>query len=191
MSNFKKSYIATQSFRQPLGISLVDFLGIWSGGSHSKASICFRVQKTVLTRQTIPVSVLQISPPPPPPLLPQPQHPKRPSLRKGGQQNPTSLGRQQAARSPRAKCLPAITRPRACFPRPGGAVPPHALPHVGGSLGQRFHAPLLLPCAGPQSRGGARAAVLRPSTYWGVACRAAGGVWGSFFGRLTFHILIM
>lgn len=154
-------------------------------------SICLGVQKTVLTTSTIPVSVLQISPPPPPPLLPQPQHPKRPSLRKGGQQNPTSFGRQQAAQSPRAKRLLAITCRRACFPRPGGAAPPHALPHVGGSLGQRNHAPLLLPRARPQSRGGARAAVLRPSTYWGVACRAAGGVWRSFFGRLTFHVLIM
>lgn len=92
---------------------------------------------------------------------------------------------------PSRQRLRATTRPRASFQRPGGAAPPHALPHVGVSLGQRLHAPLLPPRAGPQSRGGARAAVLRPSTYWGVACRAAGGVWGSFFGRLTFHILTL
>lgn len=40
-----------------------------------------------------------------------------------------------------------------------------------------------------ETRAGAGAAVLCPSTYRGGACSGAGGVWGSFSLRLVFRIL--
>lgn len=86
---------------------------------------------------------------------------------------------------------PSPAQPVQPVHRPGRAVPPTCVltrrraPRAAAPRTTRGSlAPALSPgAAGPRAAAGA--AVLRPSTYRGVACSAAGGAWGSFSRRLV------